>query len=213
MEYRILLPTEYPHLLPLWQEAFGDSPDTVRAVLAALGEDAKCFAAEDGALCSMLFAVPQAVGTHPVAYIYAVATKRSHRGQGLAAALLSRAEAWAKTQGFHALLLCPATESLCSYYAKQGYRPWSENAAPQTAPTGEPISAAESLELREKALKNTPHNTPKSSVLSLYAVTNRGVWDGKRQIDSLSNPHSALAMYKPLTADFPKTGIFTFPMD
>lgn len=214
MEIRLLPPTEYDRLLPLWQEAFGDGEPTVRAVLSAIA-DADCFVLEEnGAVVSMLFSVPQTVGTHPIAYIYAVATAKTHRRQGLAARLLAYAEDVAQHAGRHACLLCPADENLSQYYEKLGYAPWSSAKAPAAAaPTGTAISPAEYLSLRENALADVPHNTPNAEILTLYTVRDAGVWEGKRQIDCPTNPHSALSLCKAFTPNFPKSGIFTFPMD
>lgn len=138
MEF-LVMPPSAELVLPLWQEAFGDSQETVCAIVRAIEKHSKLFLAKDGNVpVSMLFAVRERVGEHTISYIYAVATKKSHRGQGLAAKLLSFAEQHLQDEGVSACLLSPAEQSLIAYYARLGYSLWSaagrdvgnENTAP-----------------------------------------------------------------------------------
>ena len=95
------LPCQQEELIALWQEAFGDSRDTVTAFLTTV-PNRPFFAVEDGRLLSMLFAVPQTAAGHKAAYLYALATAQRARGQGLAAQLLHHAEEALKQDGFAA---------------------------------------------------------------------------------------------------------------
>ena len=112
-------------IFPLWNEAFGDSRRVVETYLAAIKPYSQLFlCADEKVPVSMLFAVKETVSSFEIAYIYAVATAKSHRNQGLAAKLLSFAEETLKNQ-VAACILCPAEPSLAAYYARLGYAPWS----------------------------------------------------------------------------------------
>lgn len=125
MEFCCPKTIEFATVFPLWQEAFGDSEDTVRQYLSAIRPHARLFlCTEENTPLSMLFAVEEQVLGHKIAYIYAVATKKSHQGQGLGAKLLFFAEEQLK-KDFAACILCPAEPSLTAYYARLGYAPWS----------------------------------------------------------------------------------------
>lgn len=125
MDFLVMPATAEP-ILPLWQEAFGDSEETVLSIVRAIAPHSRLFLAKDGNVpVSMLFAVTEQVAGLPVSYIYAVATKKSHRGRGLASKLLAFAEEHLKSEGISACLLSPAEDSLISYYARLGYSLWS----------------------------------------------------------------------------------------
>ena len=112
-------------IFPLWHEAFGDSRQVVETYLAAIKPYSQLFLCADGNVpVSMLFAVKEQVSSFEIAYIYAVATAKSYRNQGLAAKLLAFAEETLKNQ-VAACILCPAAPSLAAYYARMGYAPWS----------------------------------------------------------------------------------------
>ena len=207
--------SHFPDCFPLWHEAFGDSRDTVTKFLTTV-PNRPFFAVEDGQLLSMLFAVPQAVGCHKAAYLYAVATVKRARGQGLAAQLLRYAEEALKQDGFAACLLSPAKPELAAWYMRQDYEYWGTwQSISAKNRGGNPVSPEEYLLLREKKLQNVPHNTPPKEVLALYTLTDSGAWEGIRPVELLSEhaPSPAPVMYKALQADFPETGYFSFVMD
>ena len=58
----------------------------------------------------------------PIAYIYAVATDKNYRGQGLCHALMEDTHAHLKKRGYAGAILSPANESLFDFYGKMGYQ-------------------------------------------------------------------------------------------
>jgi len=119
--------SDYPQVLQIWQTCFGDEESYVQFFWE------NCFPQcrglvweEDGRAVSMLFLLPGTLAfkkTRPLAaeYVYAVATLPEHRGKGFAGKLTRYAAELALDEGKAALCLRPANESLCAYYAKQGF--------------------------------------------------------------------------------------------
>ena len=59
--------------------------------------------------------------TLPARYVFAVATFRKFRGQGISSLLMEAAHAHMKEMGIAASLLVPASKSLFDFYGKRGY--------------------------------------------------------------------------------------------
>ena len=77
----------------LWREAFGDSAEAVDFFFRSFPRCLSYVAEVKGAVCAMVHALPQTLSPDlPAAYIYAVATDRAHRGQGLCRKLMAFAE-------------------------------------------------------------------------------------------------------------------------
>ena len=118
---------DFDAIYPLWNEAFGDSRTTAKRYFDAILPHSTLFLIMDENIpVSMLFSVEEQVLHHKISYIYAVATAKTHRGQGLATALLSFAEEASRNSGHAACLLCPATPELGTFYARFGYQTWSQ---------------------------------------------------------------------------------------
>lgn len=111
------------HLRQLWQEAFGDSEETLDAFFAhGFSEDRFLCECEDGIPVSALYWFDCNLQGHKLAYIYAVATAKSHRGKGLAHRLMTQAHTRLKEQGYAGALLVPGSSDLFGFYEKLGYR-------------------------------------------------------------------------------------------
>ena len=111
-------------LKQLWQTCFGDSLAHVQQFHAIMGrpEDALIYV-QDNTIVSALYLLD--AGTfeqEPIAYLYALGTLPEYRGQGFAGKLLHAAKNFARDRGFSAIVLCPETESLFTYYEKFGYQ-------------------------------------------------------------------------------------------
>lgn len=107
----------------LWQEAFGDPAETVDAFFATgFSEDRHHCILEDGVPVSALYWFDCELDDRKLAYIYAVATKKSHRGKGLARQLMNETHKILKNRGYTGAILVPGEESLFAYYEKLGYR-------------------------------------------------------------------------------------------
>ena len=107
----------------LWQEAFGDSDETLDAFFThGFSENRFLCICEDGIPVSALYWFDCHLQGHKLAYLYGVATAKSHRGQGLAHRLMAQAHTLLKEQGYAGVILVPGSESLFDFYEKLGYR-------------------------------------------------------------------------------------------
>ena len=128
MRTRKTTPADIPALKAIWNEAFAeDSAQDIDEFFETLYPNATGFCAEDetGCVCAMLFALPQTIvkGEKQLkaAYLYAVATKKEHRGQGYCRAVMAYAEKELRKRYVEALLLSPATQDLADFYARLGF--------------------------------------------------------------------------------------------
>ena len=154
--FRPAIKTDLPGILALWGEAFGDSPEAVTDFFEAFPGCISYVAEEDGVITSMVHALSQVLSPDiPAAYIYAVATLRSHRGRGLCRALMAFAEADLASRGFACCVLTPGEPGLFDYYEGLGYRiAFTRRRVP--FPGGTAISLTEYLHRRESLLPE-PH--------------------------------------------------------
>ena len=91
-------------LKALWQEAFGDSKETVDAFFATGFSQDRChYIVENNVPVSALYWFNCELSGCKLAYIYAVATLKSHRGKGLARRLMEEAHQILKEQGYEVL--------------------------------------------------------------------------------------------------------------
>ena len=106
----------------LWQEAFGD-PDAFLDIFFATGYDSsrcRCITEGDKAAAALYWFDCTCDG-RKIAYLYAVATAVSHRGQGLCRRLMADTHALLKAQGYAGAILVPGEESLFRFYGAMGY--------------------------------------------------------------------------------------------
>ena len=109
-------------LQKLWQEAFGDSQDFIDLFFAAGYSPKRCHFIEDnGVPVSALYWFDCALEGHKIAYIYGVATLKSHRGKGLAGQLLQETQDLLRRQGYAGEVLVPHGESLFDFYRRFGF--------------------------------------------------------------------------------------------
>jgi len=109
-------------LRKLWQEAFGD-PDAFTDLFFTKGyspERCHCII-ENGVPVSALYWFDCELKGHKIAYIYGVATLKSHRGKGLAGQLLEQAHSLLRQRGYAGAILVPRGASLFDFYRKFGY--------------------------------------------------------------------------------------------
>ena len=107
----------------LWQEAFGDSEETLDNFFASCYSPDRCLCiCEDGIPVSALYWFDCELCGYKLAYVYAVATLKSHRGKGLARQLMEQTHETLKNQGYAGAILVPGEQSLFSYYERLGYR-------------------------------------------------------------------------------------------
>lgn len=119
-------PGQTSGLRRLWQEAFGDTEEYLDGFfrLGFAPENCLCVA-QDDIVYAALYWLDMACRGQRIAYIYAVATAESHRGQGLCRKLMEQAHACLTQRGYAAAVLVPENESLARMYGKMGYTPCS----------------------------------------------------------------------------------------
>ncbi len=165
--------TDRPALYALWQEAFGDTAETIDLFFDT------CFCAEntliaemDGQPAAVLYLLENALqtdaGIFSAAYIYAAATAKQYRKNGLMSALLQYASTVAEKRGWDFLYLVPADGDLFHYYGNRGFEtafykqkmPFSraelENSAAGVADKL-PDTLETRFSVRARALQRIPH--------------------------------------------------------
>lgn len=206
-----------PALEALWEEAFAESGAWFFEEIAAQG-----WCVEQDGLCAMAFALPQTLytdkGEFPAAYLYGVATAQTHRGKGLATALLRRVEDDLRKNGVTGAVLVPAEQSLFRLYDRMGYRVWSYRPNVQDLSGGAPCSAEDYLELRKRLLQK-PFLQPAADVAAgyrlyqtadgIYAADERGEICERIPVSESAVPFS---LAKAFTPDFPARGYFALAL-
>lgn len=110
---------DIPALRDLWQEAFGDEDAYLDAFFANAFAANRCLLVEGAeAACYWLDCACRGQKT---AYLYAVATAKRSRGQGLCRGLLEEIKKVLKNQDYAGILLVPGSESLRRMYQKLGF--------------------------------------------------------------------------------------------
>lgn len=104
-------------IVPLWQEAFGDSVEEILFFLEN-ARHAKCYAAfENGEAAAMLFLVDCRLNGAEGKYIYAACTAQKWRGSGCMTRLLAYC-----TETENLLCLIPGDDGMVKFYADRGFR-------------------------------------------------------------------------------------------
>ena len=154
--FRPAVKSDLPGIIALWREAFGDSPEAVSYFFKSFPGCISYVADDGGEVVSMVHALPQTLSPDiPAAYVYAVATLRSHRGKGLCRQLMAFAEDDLRKQGFACAVLTPGELGLFDYYEGLGYRTaFTRRRVPFAG--GTPISLSDYLARREQLL-DEPH--------------------------------------------------------
>ncbi len=157
-EYRLCKRQEIPALRVLWKEAFGDTDAFLDSFYdLAFSTDRCCVAVQDDEPVSVAYWFPCTCHGMQMAYVYAVATKESCRGQGLGHGLLNWLKETLEQQGIDGLLLVPASRELVRFYAGLGYLPCSRQGRIRACASGpavplKPVSPRRYGQLRETML-------------------------------------------------------------
>ena len=107
----------------LWQEAFGDSDAFLDSFFATGFSSDRChYLAENGEIVSALYWFDCYISHYKLAYLYAVATAKKHRGKGLAQKLMTQTHSRLAETGYAGAILVPGEEPLFAFYEKLGYR-------------------------------------------------------------------------------------------
>ena len=107
----------------LWKEAFGDSDAFLDDFdRTAFSPERYCAIIIGSEVVSALYYFDCEYEGGRLAYIYAVATAKDYRGQGLCRKLLDEAHAYLAEQGYTGAILCPGSDSLFGFYESMGYK-------------------------------------------------------------------------------------------
>ena len=124
MQYRTAVLEDKAALFALWQEAFGDTEETVSSFMkTCFREDYTVVAETEKNIVAAIYLLEAELPSQQnFLYVYAAATKKAYRQKGIMTALLDFAKAFAEKQKKDGLYLVPADENLFAYYAKRGYQ-------------------------------------------------------------------------------------------
>ncbi len=110
-------------LRALWQEAFGDSDEFLDTFHTTAFSPDRCRCITiGGKVTAVLYWFDCEYESKRVAYLYAIATARAFRGQGLCHRLMENTHAYLSSLGYEGTALVPACKELFEFYEKQGYR-------------------------------------------------------------------------------------------
>ena len=113
-------------LKELWQEAFEDSAENIDLFFETAFDTEHSLCAFDGERAvAMLYWFDCEYMGERVAYMYAIATAKSHRGRGICRQLMSKAHEILKRSGYACVILVPGEKGLFEFYAKMGYSVFS----------------------------------------------------------------------------------------
>ena len=116
------VPKQYPQLIQLWQEAFGDTEEFIDGFFCTAFSPARCRCMViNKKVAAALYWMDVRRGEQRYAYIYAVAVATNCQGKGYGRAMLEDAQAHLAFRGYDGILLVPGSESLRGYYEKHGY--------------------------------------------------------------------------------------------
>ena len=189
-EYRIreYVPSDISNLKALWHSVFGDPSSLLDRFFHLLPQMGTCCLAESegrviGAayiLTNFLLRIPGQTDQR-CAYLYAVATEETWRGNGIGRAVSIGAAALGREMGAEVICTLPAEKSLYHWYASilnlKFVSMCPSFSSDETALLYDPVSFSlfpvsetEYLICREGLLRNRPHIVPGSAVFSFQTA-------------------------------------------
>lgn len=143
-------------IISLWQEAFGDTEEFINGFLhnMSYSKNMLIYTKDDDVL-GMASMLPVFCGENAGRYIYAVATRRAHRGKGVCRSIMQAVDEFIKMNNEKFAVLVPASQSLFEFYGKMGYnqiiyQPYF----PKLKEIGQQCSKFEYFKIREKLFEN-----------------------------------------------------------
>lgn len=116
-------PFQINALRNLWKDTFGDSDDFLDLFFETAFSSGRCMCATlNGSVVAALYWFNCKFDKKPIAYIYAVATDKNHRGKGICNALMFETHKHLKENGYIGAILSPASDHLFKFYGKMGYQ-------------------------------------------------------------------------------------------
>ena len=145
-------------LRKLWQEAFGDTEEFLDAFekTAFSTDRARCIVHNGEVVCALYWFDCSCNGQR-IAYLYAIATAKKLRGQGLCSALMKNTHEHLRASCYDGAILVPGSSDLFRFYERLGYKTCSFvknfNCTAASHPTAiRKIGVDEYKALRRKAL-------------------------------------------------------------
>ena len=236
-------PEQTDGLRTLWKEAFGDSEQFLDGFFETAYSTDRCRCiTENGRIAAALYWMDCRCDDVPMAYLYAVATARLYRGQGLCRKLMEDTHSHLKSLGYAGCILVPGEPELFSMYENMGYVNFSGMdtviaAAASPLPLRH-VSAEEYAALRRQYLPPRGVIQEGMDFLATYATLYAGddfvcAWAGDTALELLGNTAAApgilgalgkakgrfripgktpFAMYRPLS-DTPAPAYFGIAFD
>lgn len=159
---------DFPALIKLWNEAFGDSEEFILSFMNLLPRLGTCLTAcdEDRVLAVAYIltgskAVLQNGSEHPVSYVYAVSTDVQSRGTGIGSILMDAVKAYVASRN-ETICTYPAEDWLYKWYGKTLGTVFCSYMSPHIAMAQKcdnvrQVSPEEYLRIRRSMLKGTVH--------------------------------------------------------
>lgn len=117
------LPKQGMEMVALWQEAFGDSLEMIEGFFCTGYSPSRCRCVTvEGKVVAALYWFDVTYEDQRFAYLYAVATAKSHQHKGICRRLMDDTHAHLALRGYDGVLLVPQTGELRQMYAGFGYR-------------------------------------------------------------------------------------------
>ena len=102
------IPKQYPQLVALWQEAFGDTEEFIDGFFCTAFSPARCRCLViNKKVAAALYWMDVRRGAQRYAYLYAIAVAEKRRGKGLGKLLLEDAKAHLALRGYDGIVLVP----------------------------------------------------------------------------------------------------------
>lgn len=123
IEMQAPTPFYYSQLRALWKDAFGDTDAFLDTFAATAFSPNRCRCMiKDKEVLSVLYWFDCSFQEKPIAYIYAVATKKAYQGQGLCRQLMENTHQHLHMLGYEGAILVPGSDTLFAFYEKIGYQ-------------------------------------------------------------------------------------------
>lgn len=142
----------------LWKEAFGDSDSFLDHFEKTAFSKNRCLCATiNEEVAAALYWFDCQYEEKPIAYLYAIATAKKFRGQGICHKLMEHTHELLQRSGYEGALLVPGSQSLFDFYKSMGYQTCSHireftcTAAPDSVSISS-INADEYARLRQQFL-------------------------------------------------------------
>lgn len=123
MKIHAPLDTNLSALQNLWQEAFGDTEEFLNSFFRTAFDVSHCRCVTvNGTITAALYWFDCSYQEKQIAYIYAVATSKAFRGQGICHKLMEDTHHYLKETGYQGALLVPGSKELFHFYNTIGYQ-------------------------------------------------------------------------------------------